>query len=231
MLKKIMPIVTILLLAICCSASAAGKLSVTQENFFVYDQYGLYGYTFARVDNVGDKPITVNAGLVEIFDTNGDTLTSSDYLNMFAQVLQPDEYTYVASSNSIENASSSDVDDYLLTVTGKSEAEYLVTRFPTTTDYRENVEENYSTANYMYATITNDTDEAVYDINVVMALLDDDGNILYIDSSAMYNTAIEPGSSVTVRCSIYDEYLAMLKKKGLSPTHVDAIAYTQKWNY
>ena len=47
---------------------AAGKLSVEQENFHVIQSYSVYGYTYAKVANVGDKPIKINTGLLEIFD-------------------------------------------------------------------------------------------------------------------------------------------------------------------
>ena len=60
-------------------AFCAGKLSVAQENFHVVSYWGTYGYAFAKVENIGDKPIKVNAGVLEIFDENGDALTSSDY--------------------------------------------------------------------------------------------------------------------------------------------------------
>ena len=58
-------------LTICfafATASAAGKLNVVQEDFHYVESYWNYGYVYAKVENVGDKPIGINAGVFEIYD-------------------------------------------------------------------------------------------------------------------------------------------------------------------
>ena len=45
-------------------AMAAGKLSTTKENFWVINSYWTYAYAYAKVENVGNKPISVNAGVL-----------------------------------------------------------------------------------------------------------------------------------------------------------------------
>lgn len=205
---------------------AAGKLSVEQENFHVIQSYSVYGYTYAKVANVGDKPIKINTGLLEIFDANGDTLTSTDYYNDYAEYLQPDEYTYIRMSDEVEEVDATEIDDYMLTVTGKADTDYYSYRFPCTTSYEPNVEEDYWTYNYMYATFTNDTEEPVYDIGIVLALLDAEGNILYMDDADMYtDKAVMPGSSITVRKDVSSSFIEYFEKNGLVPASVDAIAY------
>ena len=126
MLKKI-GLFSVIPIAILSTTTvfAAGKLNVPQENFIVTDLYNVYGYAYAKVENIGDKPMVVNAGLLEIFDTAGDTITSEDYMAAYAKNLQPGEYTYVKMYSRIEDVEASDVDDYLLTITGKSEAQLL----------------------------------------------------------------------------------------------------------
>ncbi len=207
------------------AAFAAGKLDVSQENFHVIDSYSVYGYAFAKVENVGDKPIQVNAGLLEIFDKEGDTITSTDYMSAYAENLQPGDYTYVRLYEDMD-INAEDIDDYLLTVTGKSDMSYTDRRFPVEVDYQADVPRSaYSTTDYIYATVTNDTDETVYDMEVVSVLLDDEGNILYLDGETMYNEGILPGSSVTVRTEISSDFKEYYASKGFQPTHADAIAY------
>lgn len=208
------------------AAFAAGKLSVEQENFHVLDSYGIYGYAYAKVANVGDKPIKVNTCLLEIFNEDGDALTSTDYYSDFAEYLQPDEYTYVRIYDEVEDVELSDVDDYMLTVTGKADTDYISKRFPCETSYEPNVQEGYWTYNYMYATFTNDTEEPVYNISVVLVLLDEEGNILYMDNADMYSDkAVMPGSSITIRKDVSSNFVEYFEKNALIPVSVDAIAY------
>jgi len=226
-MKKIVAIVLCLLISLSfVSAMAAGKIQVTQENFIVTNGYWMYGYAYARIDNVGDKPIKVNAGILEIFDENGDAITSSDYLGAFAEYLQPGEYTYAYIYSEIDGVEESDVDDYMLTITGKSDNDYTSLRLPVTTDYVEDVEYWYSTYDYMYATVTNNTDEPLYDVEVVLALLDADGNILYMTSASMYSDkAIMPGSSIQIKEYVDTYFIECYEKLGLVPVSVDAIAF------
>jgi len=226
-MKKFLAWVMALVLTACsASALAAGKLSVEQENFHVIQSYSVYGYAYAKLANVGDKPIKVNTGLLEIFGADGETLTSTDYYSEYAEYLQPGEYTYIRLYDEVEDVEPSGVDDHMLTVTGKADNDCISYRFPCTTDYAPNVQEGYWTYNYMYATFTNNTEEPVYDISVVLALLDAEGNILYMDDADMYSDkAVMPGSSITVRKDVDSNFIEYFEKNGLVPASVDAIAY------
>jgi len=142
-----------------------------------------------------------------------------------ATYLQPGEYTYVKMYDEIESDQLAP-DDYMLTLTGKSSVDKTAVHLPVTTKLDLNVTEGWWTYNYMYATITNNTDAPLYDVEVVLALLDAEGNILYIDSYDFYSTVgIEPGSSVTVRKDIDSSFMDYFAAKELIPTTVDAQAY------
>ncbi|MDO4620822.1 MAG: hypothetical protein Q4B09_09410 [Lachnospiraceae bacterium] len=206
---------------------AAGKLEVTQENFHIF---GNYAYAYARVENTGDRPIKIQAGILEVFDAEGENITSADYINSFGSILQPEEYTYVSMYVSLDDSQVAEVDDYMLTVTGKSDLDYTTTRFAVEPDFQKDVQDGYWNYDYMYGKVTNETDETVYNMQVGLALLDDEENILYLDSSSLYNYGIEPGSAVTYRTSLYDTYKEALEKEGLTATHVDAVAYTDSYN-
>ena len=209
------------LLALCAGAGAAGKLRVTQENFHVVESYGVIGYAYARIDNVGDKPIKVNAGILEVFDKDGGALTSTDYMNEYAEYLEPQQYTYVYLRAEVGRAAH--VDDYLLTIT---EAHGLHQRLPCETAFEKDVEDGYWTYDYMYATVTNDTDRPIYDIEVVLVLLDDEGNILCMEEENLYDSkALTPGSSMIIRKSVNSSFKEYFEKNGITPARVDAIAF------
>ena len=82
---------------------------------------------------------------------------------------------------------------------------------------------------YIYATVTNNTEETVYDILTVFATLDAEGNILCIDSDSQFAAyGLAPGSSVVVRREINKAFINFFTAKEITPATVDAIAYVNK---
>lgn len=229
-MKKLVSILLALALCLgCTSALAAGKLNVVQENthFITYYGYSNY-YAYAKVENTGDKAIKINDGVVEVYDAEGSAISSNDWPETYACYLQPGEYTYVKFQCYEGFDDGAVPDDYAMTLTGKSDKEYTNVRFPVETELKLNVQEDkWNTYDYMYATVTNNTDEVVYDLKVVLALLDAEGNILCVESDSLYSVGLAPGSSVVVRQYISDDFKEYFEANNLTPASVDAIAYVQ----
>ncbi len=227
MKKTLFVLVALSLVLAVTTSLAAGRLMVTKEDFHVVKEYRNYAYAYARVENVGDRPIAINAGLLEVYDVNGDAVTSTDRLYAYAKYLQPEEYTYVRMYAEVEEDTTPDqVDDHLLTVTAKSERSYTTLRLPCTTDYKEDVGSGYSKRNYMYAVVTNDTDEPLSEISVVLVLLDGEDNILYMDSDSIgYYQRLMPNSSMEFALSLDSRLVDYFVENNITPARVDAIAY------
>lgn len=212
------------------SAMAAGKLSVTNEVFHVFEHSSWADvYIYAKIENVGDKPISVHSGIVEIYDENGDVITSADYLNAYAKYLQPGEYTYAKMSVNVEEGNPVPA-DYMLTISGKSEKDYSNLRLPVETSLDMNAKDRWDNdVSYMYATVTNNTEEPLYSINCVMALLDAEGNIIALYDDGLYSDkALMPGSSVIFRRELYSDIKDYMENNSITPTAVDAIAYVEQ---
>lgn len=228
-MKKIVALVLSLLVIVSAtSALAAGKISVVQEDFYALTTYSDYAYAFAKVANVGNKVIKVNAGILEVFDEEGDNLTSSDNLYKYAENLEPDEYTYVYMYTKLEEGQLEQVDDYLLTLTGKSETNTMTKRLQVKDlDFQRDVQvTRYSQYDYAYFTVVNDTEETVWDIRIVYALLDDNDKILYVGNDSIdSNKGLAPGSSIEIKESISRKFMEYYDAHGLVPSKVDAIAY------
>lgn len=227
-MKRFVSIVlAVILLSCTVPAFAAGKISVSQENFMLINSYSLYGYAYAKVENVGDKPISVKVGILEVFNGEGETITSSDYLTRFAEYLQPGEYTYaMISSELADGTAESDVDDYMLTITGKSDDSYETKRLSSTVEYKPDVTDGYWTSDYIYVDVTNDTDEPLPAIAVVATLLDAEGNILYMASDALYSyRALMPGSTLQFRLEVSGSWGDYFEANGIEVATADAIAY------
>ena len=210
------------------SALAAGKLAVVKENFHVINMLSsIYGYAYARVQNIGDKPMKVNAGLLEIFDANGNTLTSDDYISLYAEYLNPGEYTYAYIYEEVEGVNNPEVvHNYLLTISGKSDMDSITYRLPVETAYTPEVSNGLWNEDYMLAGVTNNYNQVLFGVEVVMVLLDNQDNILYIAHDDMYSSkGISPGSSVVFRQEIPSNFKEYFAKKGYVPSRVDAIAF------
>ena len=222
-------LVTLVLVLNVLPALAAGRLNVVQENYYTMKEGSYYyGYVFARLENNGNKPIKVNTGLFEIFDAEGDAITSTDSYTAYARYLEPGEYTYFRMSTTLKEIKTADeVDDYMLTVSGKSDLDKVTVRLECTSEYKEKVQNGYYTYNYMYATITNNTDEPVFQPYVVFALLDEDENILYLVGDSLdSNEDLMPGSSVMFRVTVDSDFVAYMEENNITPASLDAIAYT-----
>lgn len=233
-MKKVLAVILSLVLLLTVSTSlAAGKINVEKENFFALNAYSDYAYVFAKIKNVGNKPIKVNAGILEVFDAEGENITSSDSLRSYAENLEPDEYTYVYMSAKLEDGQLEKVDDYLLTVTGKSDSDKTTKRLTVQDlDFKRNVSVNkYSTNDYAYFTVVNDTDETIWDIYVVYALLDEDDNILFVESDNLGSSkGLAAGSSIQFREDINSKFMEYYDAHGLVPSKIDVIAYVDVAN-
>ena len=230
-MKKVLCILlTMIMIFISSCAVAAGKLSTTQENFWVISGWSTYAYAYAKVENVGNKPIKVNAGVLEVYDENGDVITSSDYIDAHAKYLQPNEYTYVTIYSSVELAENvGKPDDYMLTVTGKTDDSGTTMRLPVEGRLSLGEGSGWSKGDYVYATVTNNTEEIAYGISVVYALLDADGNILCVGDDDIYSSrGLTPGSSLVFKMSLSSSHMDYFESKEIKPTSVDVIAYINK---
>ena len=221
-------IVCLMLAAVLCVAAipamAAGRMNVVQENYHYVGGFMNYVYAYAKVENTGDRPIKVNAGVLEIYDAAGEVLTSTDYENAYATYLQPGEYTYVEMYEDLED--NQVPADYMMTLTGKSENDKVAFRLPVEARFELDVKDGWWEYNYLYATVSNPTQDILYDMEVVFALLDGAGNIICIESKGLYSeVGIMPGQSVMIRLDISSTFTDYYDAQGIVPASVDALAY------
>ena len=164
MKKVVAMVLSVIMLLSMTSALAAGKVSVVQENFYALKNYYDYGYVLAKVANVGNKPIKINAGILEVYDAEGDNLTSTDSLKKYAEYLDSDEYTYVYMAAKLEEGQLEHVDDYLLTITGKSDTKGPTRRVTVKdVDFKRDYKVNeYYTYDCAFFTVVNETDETIW---------------------------------------------------------------------
>lgn len=220
-------LVALALLACAVPALGEGALNIAQENFYVIGSSSLYGYLYVKLENIGDAPIKVDGGELEILNPDGEVLASTTTLWRYAEYLKPGEYTYAYFTQRIDGIESADeVGSYTVTVNSKDTVDRESFRIPSESVFEDDVVEGYWTHDYMTTTFTNDTDQVLYDAVVVRALLDAHGNILYLDSDSMYNyKGLAPGSSIVERRVLSTNFENYFAEAGIQPASVDGIAY------
>ena len=219
----------VMILTAACPALAAGKLVVNQEKFYSIEPYddSFYTYIYAEVTNSGDKAVEFNNGLWEIYDANGDTLDSEDWMYCYPDVLEPGEVGYVSAYIRLEDVDSTDAAaDYLLTVSGKSAKENPNIALPASVEYVY-AKGDYRDTHKLVAVVSNDTAETVYDFRVVYAVKNAAGELLFVENVQPSYVGILPGSSVEVTRDLsYDSVVEELLEQGiLTFDQVEVIAY------
>lgn len=234
-MKKLVSLILSLVLAlcVCTGALAAGKLEVANDTAYALPSGdNVYGYLYAQVENTGDKSIEYSDGLFELYDEDGDVLASESYLTCCPKVLQPGEvgYLYTTYLRVNDVSSTADVADYSVSVTGKGKGNYVTRRFPATARV-QTVKGSYSTDIDMYVTVTNDTNETVYDLSVVAAIKDDEGKVVYVGSDSTYNVGIPAGGTIEVCIGVSSGIVDYFGESGFTAQNVECIAYTEEYSY
>ena len=220
-------IIAIAVIAHSFTAMAEENALMVEEDFYVAESYTYFGYYYSKVENTGDEPIRIADGILEIYNENDDVLATASYPDTYAKYLQPGEYTYVKAFTTVKDIESTEeIDHYSFSITEKSSSSYASYRLPVECFYEPTAETDSSEKDYMSAVITNNTAEPLFNVGVVLALLDEEGHILYIASYDFYSTvAIMPGNSVMVRLSVDTLLKDSFTAKGYTGATVDAIAY------
>lgn len=226
MKKLVCLLLALSLLLSFTAALAEDRVTVDQQNLHVVlDYYWNYGYAYAKVTNVSNEPLRPDEIVFEIKDENGEFVPVTKYGSTILPVIEPGEKTYVwFSLYSTELENITDETEFMITVTAS--APYSeITCFPVEASIELDVAEGWFTYDYVNVTFTNTTDEILYEIHLYYALLDAQGNILYIDGTTPYSLGVMPGSTIVFRDSVSSDYLDYLAEKGMVPEAVDAVAF------
>jgi hypothetical protein len=219
----------LVLVTLLVSGFAAGKLSVVQETFYVLPYIDYHaGYVYAEVKNIGDKPVEFNGGLIELYDAEGNSIESSTYLRMYPKTLDANEIGYLYVSQSVKEATDqSFIDDYLLTVTGKGAKENNVLRLPVAEAKTQLDKRSYWSYYYVLTNLTNNTDQVLYDFEVVYALKNAEGKLLYVTQGEPSYVGLLPGSSIQMRLRVDSDIVEKLGETEFENAVVEAIAFVE----
>ncbi len=221
-------VMLVLALSLTTGAQAIGKLVVAQEKMVVVPYYdtAYYAYVFAEVTNSGDKPVAFASGLMEVFDSDGNSLASNSIYYCYPSVLQPGEMGYLHGSSYVEAEGPDGIDDFMLSITGQGSISTTITRLETTARL-ETTQDTYSTYDALVAEIKNTLDTPLTSFEIIYAAKDEAGELLLVTSSYWngYDIGILPGSSVEMRSWLDSTLTDYMRENQIVPATVEVIAY------
>lgn len=209
------------------SAATATELEVTQKN--VHELSGEYSsdtaYFYAKVENNTAEGRYVGNGKLVCFSADDDILVSDDYVSSSPRSglwLEPGEYAYVVRSIWEDALESADIAEVKFSLKS-GDYGYQGQQIDCEAEFFYDPEEEYD--NEIYVTFTNTLEEKTNNFYITAALLDEEGNILYVEDDQLYSTMLHPGSTVTQILSISSSMSEYFAENGIVPASVDAMVY------
>jgi len=227
-MKKLLTLTISLLVVFSVPALAAGKITVTQESFYVRPYWSNFASEiYAELTNTGDKPVKFNGGMIELFNEDGDSIESSNIYSCYPPILGPGEVGYIFDTTSVKEAEEkSYIDDYVLTVTSKGENKETIKYLPSDGTYLEE-DRNFFKELRISATIQNDTDSTLEKVTVAIALYDADDKLIYADYVSPYSIGVPSGQSIVFYTRVDNRIYELWETEGISPARVVTIAYSE----
>lgn len=221
MLKKT---IALLLVVLCftTTAFAEGKLKATEKTFIVCDTRG---YLFAKVENVGDAPVTTGSGDLVVFDEDDEIICSSSYVTTYPSgvILEPGEFLYLQEYIWENALKETPVGDYKFSIPAGNRGDTIV-RIPCEAEVVMD-SKNYSYDNNIFVTFTNTSEEPRYDFYLSVAMYDAEGNLIYADADKLGDVAVHPGSTVTAKMYIDSDVVTYLTDNKITPATISAVVF------
>lgn len=225
-MKKMLALaLSLCLLLSAVPALAAGQLTITQSTYTpAKPSSTLYAYVYAEVTNTGDAPINAVNGVYQVLGADGSVISDNKVYKAYPAILGPGETGFIHEYVSIRDAEGPEaVPGYVLTMDGESTTNNPYTYFPAT-GVVEEVPYWFSTAYLVTVTITNNTDETLYEPAMSFGLYDANGKLLYADNQPLNGLGIPAGNSLEVLFAV-DEFVDIWKANDTIPVTVKALAW------
>lgn len=227
-MKKVFWLVmALIMMMVPFTAIGAGKVTITQESMMVTAQDTDNAFVYAEIKNTGDKPLSLDGGVIEVLDKDGNTLGNATYLGFHPSVLAPGEIGYMSELVYLTGVTgTSRAVDHTLTVTGKTENHWSTLKIESNGEISEEEFLN-SVERYVNITIKNNTDQPILGPSYVYVLYDSDGNLLSVGYDALYDIILPPQQTIIVKKTLYTDFTDVWDAKGVKPARVVTIAYDE----
>ena len=205
-------------------APAGGTgVDILAENFVVTESYSGYDGTYiAKVQNNTGSPLWLTGGSLVVKDTSGNLVGTREYLSTCgSKYLEPCEISIATMQVELEADG-----EYTYEKVIKAEAKsWSGPDAAVTVTDPAYVEGKYD-SKLLQATVTNDTEQNLPDVEIAFLLSDENGLPLALVTHTLYNTELCPNSSLVVKSNVYTKVAEYFAAKSIIPA-VEAFAWVE----
>ncbi len=206
------------------TAPAGGTgVDILAENFVVTESYSGYDGTYiAKVQNNTGSPQWLTGGSLVVKDASGNLVGTREYLSTCgSKYLEPGEISVITMQVELEADGEYTYEKMINAGTDSwSGPDAAVT----VTDPAY-VEGKYD-SKLLQATVTNDTEQNLPDVEIAFLLSDENGLPLALVTNTLYNTELCPNSSLVVKSNVYTKVAEYFAAKSITPA-VEAFAWVE----
>lgn len=222
---------TLCFLFTCALADASLTPVQTMVQLLPYFDSYVVAYC-AEVVNTGDVPIGLDSDLcrIELMDAEGNVLLTDTIYSTSPSVLAPGETGYVIPFHLyLEDIDVNALTDYALHLYAEED------RYSSPVSYIS--ADSYSTQlitqqnswgeeeTFVDISFTNKTEETIFDFYAVMAIYDQNDQLIFTSEESVYELGVPAGQTVIMRAEIDEEFTSYWKDNGIEPSRIHIIGY------
>lgn len=229
-MKKLL-LIALALLLICPVVLAESALEVTEKRVVrKVDDTSAEITIYAQVKNTSNTPVGLDEAVICFYSAENKLLVENHTYTMIPPVLQPGETGYIEGWEYMDAADAQKLDTYTIDI--ESTADYLptVTLFAHENAYVK-TEVFWGTESYITFAIENTGDTELWDLCAAYVLRAQDGRILEIDYTSIYNTGIAPGGTLLFRMNLNDIDIQKWQEKGYEMSVIETYVYLEEYSY
>ena len=227
-MKKLL-LVLILLLTVSITALAEGGLERTETRVVrQVEDYGTTIQCYVQVKNTLSTPASLDKATLTLYDKADQQIVTESTYMLFPSMLQPGETGYIHFYLFDTSEEMASVAAYEIEILTETEPYYEVQHVTHTVAYEEVPIYEGAVQPQITFLITNDTQEVLKEVKFCYVLRAEDGAILSIDYSELYNAGIPAGNAVYTYFHLDDEDYEAWTSKGYKAATVESFVFIEK---
>lgn len=226
-MKKLFALVLVLCLALALVPAMAEEeagLTIVSDYFICRESYSNFeGMYMAKVQNNTDHLLYLTEGSLALMDAEGNLVgTSKSLYPCGSHYVEPGETTLLCITAKVDEGAT--VADYKASIKSADKAYYSEDKIVNVANTELSIDYKYN--NYAIVTIASG-DEPLYGVNVIVALEDENGNILDIATDSLYSKELGANSTIRMWVSLDSKTLAYCQENGIVPSQAEAFSWVE----
>lgn len=225
-MRKLFAIALSLCLLLTC-ACAEDALQITKETYLPIELYedSNYAFMFAEVTNTGDVTIALDSAEVTMLGADGEEVDTFGLYNASPWYLAPGETAWVYGDEYLDDTALDAVPGHQLNIEYEDAEDYdPMFRMPVSGE-AQLISEYGEELWRVTLTITNTTEETIFNSYIAYALYDEAGNLLYVADEGLGEFGLLPGQSFLMLSDVEAAFTSHWAKNGVTPAAVEAFVF------